>query len=247
MSGGEPTPGTGVRGASIAAATTALVLIAAAFATTARRGAVFHSAPGRSEPARTFTPPPARTAPVPLGTAPPRDAATKGSALAWVIDALLAALVVGLVAWLVVGTVRVIRRRREYQRSRPTAQSVTTAIEVVDAVRESVAASQSTLDVGTPTNAIIACWVTLEEAVARAGIPPRPSETSAELALRILSEISLDSAALQRLAVLYREARFSDHPLTERHREQARAALAQVAYDLPRGSYDSSIDHEARP
>lgn len=87
---------------------------------------------------------------------------------------------------------------------------------------------------GKPSEAVIAMWVALERSVARAGVERAPSETSGELTLRVLDRLTVDGDAVETLAHLYREARFSRHRLTDEQREHARAALAQVHASLAR-------------
>lgn len=84
------------------------------------------------------------------------------------------------------------------------------------------------LRAGPPADAVVACWVALERSVADAGVNRAPAETSAELALRVLDALDVDPVAVSSLAALYREARFSTHPLTERDRAQARSDLDAV-------------------
>ena len=59
----------------------------------------------------------------------------------------------------------------------------------------------------------------------RAGVERRPWQTSSEFVLRVLDLVGADRGAVAGLADLYREARFSDHPITEEHRRQALTAL----------------------
>lgn len=84
------------------------------------------------------------------------------------------------------------------------------------------------LAAGPPADAVVACWVALERSVADAGVNRGPAETSAELTMRVLTDLDVDATAVSALAALYREARFSDHALTEDDRSRARAALENV-------------------
>lgn len=81
---------------------------------------------------------------------------------------------------------------------------------------------------GTPRNAVVATWLELERTVADAGVVRRPTETSSELVVRVLSTASAPADALAELAGLFREARFSRHELTEAHRRRAVADLDRV-------------------
>lgn len=85
---------------------------------------------------------------------------------------------------------------------------------------------------GDPRRAIIACWLGLERAAAAAGTPRAASETPADLATRVLAAHAVRPRALAVLAGLYREARYSVHPLTSAHRDTAREALQDVHADL---------------
>lgn len=91
-----------------------------------------------------------------------------------------------------------------------------------------LAARLANLGEGTPRNAIVAAWVQLEEFAGRQGLPRQESDTPAEFVARTLAAYALDEAAGQRLAELYREARFSQHPLTESHRDEARRCLERL-------------------
>ena len=73
--------------------------------------------------------------------------------------------------------------------------------------------------------AVVRAWLLLGEAAAVAGTPRRPSESAREYARRLASVHRLPSASLERLAALYREARFSDHEVLPAQRELARTEL----------------------
>ena len=85
---------------------------------------------------------------------------------------------------------------------------------------------------GDARNAIVATWHRFEVQGERAGVPRHASETSSEYALRILDLAEADTVPVSRLAELYREARFSDHPITEEHRSEALTALAAIRRSL---------------
>ena len=87
---------------------------------------------------------------------------------------------------------------------------------------------------GTPRNAIVACWVRLEGAVAATGSRRNPADTPTELVERVLADLLVDRHELETLAGLYREARFSTHELGESHRVQAVAALSGIREQLRR-------------
>lgn len=116
-----------------------------------------------------------------------------------------------------------LRRRRA-----PSAGPGAPLPDVGDAVREDAEGQYAALRAGGPRNAIVACWIRLEDAVMSAGLTVRGSETSSELTQRVLTAYLVDDAALTRLAALYREARFSRHDITEAMRAEAVDALGEL-------------------
>lgn len=86
----------------------------------------------------------------------------------------------------------------------------------------------SVLLTGEPRNAIVACWVQLEDACARIGLRRGRAETSMEFTHRVLATYAVGPGPIDDLADLYREARFSEHVLTEDHRQRAVRALTEL-------------------
>jgi hypothetical protein len=81
-----------------------------------------------------------------------------------------------------------------------------------------------------PRTAIIGCYAAMERSLAGAGSAPRASDTPAELLTRASGLVRPAWAAV--LTGLFRQARYSSHPMTEADRDAAIAALAQVRADL---------------
>ncbi len=102
----------------------------------------------------------------------------------------------------------------------------------VDRLAEAVESGLSAMDSGTATDAVIACWVALEEAAASAGVAREPSETPAEFTVRVLGVGGISEPQLLRLAQLYREARYSTHGSSEEARTEARTALLRLRDEL---------------
>ena len=150
------------------------------------------------------------------------------------LELLLLGAVVGLMAFAVLALVRALRRRVASQSERDATAFTTLgeparlAAAIVDDVTEQ---DRLLLD-GEPRNAIVATWQRFEVQGAGAGVPRRSWETSSEYAIRILDVVSADEGAVNRLAGLYREARFSAHPITEEHRSAAVDALAGIRRSL---------------
>nr|WP_245354384.1 DUF4129 domain-containing protein [Brachybacterium sacelli] len=90
-------------------------------------------------------------------------------------------------------------------------------------------------------DAVIAAWLALERAIAAAGVPRRPSQTTLEFVVAVLATLQLDRSALDRLAHLYRRALFDAQPLAEPDREEAIALLDRLTAGL-----DARIDEDAR-
>jgi Domain of unknown function (DUF4129) len=118
---------------------------------------------------------------------------------------------------------------------RPEAVEFDALDDVADAVSADADAQRSALQRGAPRNAIVECWLRLESTVVDAGVPRYPSDTSAEFTQRALATVSVDPDAIADLAALYREARFSDHPMDEDSRRAAIAALDAVHAGLRPG------------
>ena len=84
------------------------------------------------------------------------------------------------------------------------------------------------LATGSPRNAIVACWHSFEEQAEGAGVRRQRWETSSEFTMRVLDTLSADDAAVLRLAELYRDARHSEHDITEANRRSAIDALDAI-------------------
>lgn len=94
---------------------------------------------------------------------------------------------------------------------------------------------------GPVADAIIACWLRLVDTVTSAGVALRRSDTPTETVVRVLARGGVRAASLERLADLYREARFSTHRMNEASREAARQALERIREDLvPAGAPTTS-------
>jgi hypothetical protein len=108
------------------------------------------------------------------------------------------------------------------------------------AVREALApaAEEALMAVEQPDarEAVVRTWLLLGEAAAATGLPARPAETATEYAARIAAELDLPGGELDRLADLYREARFSRHEVGERQRAEARELLRRLRDRLTRVS-----------
>jgi uncharacterized protein DUF4129 len=96
------------------------------------------------------------------------------------------------------------------------------------AVAEGAQDQRRALSEGSPRNAIVECWHRFEQQAASVGVHRFAWETSSEFTLRVLDDLSADTAAVTELADLYRDARHSQHEITEEMRGRARAALDRI-------------------
>lgn len=127
----------------------------------------------------------------------------------------------------------VTRRRRRLAEQSPIEAGLEVDDDDLDGIltqnlARSADAGLARLAEGDPRNAIVRCWLVLEDTVIQAGLPRDPSLTSQELTAQVLGRYAVDGAAISELGELYREARFSAHQLEETHRRRAVAALNQL-------------------
>lgn len=99
-------------------------------------------------------------------------------------------------------------------------------------VHDDAAEQERLLAEGSPRNAVVACWHRFEQLAGRHGLRRRSWETSSEFTIRVLDLVGAESHAVLEFAELYREARFSEHEVGERQREQALGTLRRIHADL---------------
>lgn len=95
-----------------------------------------------------------------------------------------------------------------------------------------------------PRRAVIACWLRLEATAAEAGTGRAPGDTPAELVQRMLTAHRASDPALQRLARLYRMARYGPAEIDPEMRATARDTLARLRTELAR---PPEPEHEPAP
>lgn len=117
---------------------------------------------------------------------------------------------------------------------------------VPDELLRSAADRITLLEAGEPRNAIVAAWLDLETAAGASGLARHPAETSTEYTARVLGTWPVDHDRLTDLAQLYREARFSLHPLGEGERQRALTDLRVLHADLERAAEDQR-EREGEP
>ncbi len=162
---------------------------------------------------------------------PERQQAPDLPRVVWFLLYGLLLVLAGLLLWLLWGLVE--RRRRKAQVAGFTPSDLDTfdadaEQRLVDVVQKQLADLSS----GSPRNAVVACWLALEEAVTDTGLYRDPSSTSVEFTQKVIEAYTLDEGAIRRLSALYREARFSSHAITEQHRQAASGALQTLNAEL---------------
>ena len=173
-------------------------------------------------------------------TAVPQESGAPPPVRGWDPDGLFAVLVQVIVVLIIIGVLLLFALalrdllRRVTPRITGEGEAAFAGPEVPRAVLEGADQGLEALERGAPRNAIVAAWVALEGAAASAGLPRHPAETSTEYVTRVLRVWDVDPRSLAELAALYREARFSTHPLIEAHRRRAIAALDTIRSDLGR-------------
>jgi hypothetical protein len=157
------------------------------------------------------------------------------------VVAVIQLVVVGFCLWVIWMIFRYAWRNAPRMSSRTVPRRAIHALPALpDELVETAEARLALLQVGAARNAIVACWVDLEDSASAAGLPRHPAETSAEYTIRVLHTWDIAPAALGGLAELYREARYSRHPVTEQHRDEAIARLMTIHADLQRVSDEAA-------
>jgi hypothetical protein len=171
-------------------------------------------------------PGPNSTTSLPQGSSSLPFASVVGTVLRYALFAWLLLLVVRGARWLVDDL-----RARHNREPRPDVVDFDVLDDpapLVDEMRRDAAEQLELLFGGEPRNAIVAAWDRFEEQAERVGVARKLWETSSEFTLRLLDAVAAAPPAVSRLAVLYREARFSEHEITEANRQAAVEALRDI-------------------
>jgi hypothetical protein len=151
-----------------------------------------------------------------FGAASDFKASTTSAVDAWLGLVFAILIVIAFLAWLFWPAVN----RRETRSRVPQIDAV-----VAVAVEESLEVLGSMTD---PRQAIIAAYASMEASMSRAGWPRRASEAPVEFVTRILAAAAGMSGDLMRLTELFEVAKFSDHVVGERMRDDAIGALSGI-------------------
>ena len=118
-------------------------------------------------------------------------------------------------------------RRREPRR--PSVRIAAALALALDATLEDLRANPD------PRRAVIAAYAQMERALARSGLPRKPSEAPREYLHRTLPAVGAGAASVERLTALFERAKFSPHAIDAEMKEEAIAALESLRDEL-RGS-----------
>ncbi|MFG1807995.1 DUF4129 domain-containing protein [Streptomyces sp. NPDC049040] len=184
---------------------------------------------GRAEPAPTprsdIPPPPAHT----FIPKPKRD--RSGHALSISLPHIL--VVIGIAVLVVVLLLAGYRLWRQLHRTavRPAEDAYHPAEQEVlaDAVDSG---RRALLDGNDARAAVIACYAAMEASLARSGVARRASDSPQDLLERAAGSGLLTGSHGTGLTALFREARYSTHPMDRTHRDRAAEALDAIAAQL---------------
>jgi hypothetical protein len=83
-----------------------------------------------------------------------------------------------------------------------------------------------------PRRAVIAAYARMERSLGSYGLPRRPAEAPLEYLGRVLAELTGSGAAARRLTGLFERAKFSEHSIDARMKQDAIAAVGAVRDEL---------------
>ncbi|MFD8912192.1 DUF4129 domain-containing protein [Streptomyces sp. NPDC059575] len=128
------------------------------------------------------------------------------------------------------------------QLTRPPEPEAAATYATLDDERERLARAvdsgrRALLDGTDARTAVIACYAAMEESLADSGVTRRASDSPQDLLERAVAGGLPAGAAAAVLTALFREARYSTHPMDGGHRDRAAAALAEIADGLRSRTY----------
>lgn len=101
-----------------------------------------------------------------------------------------------------------------------------------EALADALAAGRSALEGDDARAAIIACYAAMEDSLAGAGVARELSDSPTDLLRRATARDALDRSAAKTLTDLFREARYSTHPLHDGHLTAARETLDTITASI---------------
>ncbi|SDS66441.1 protein of unknown function [Streptomyces sp. TLI_053] len=181
--------------------------------------------PHRARPLPDFALPPVPTVSPPEPGEPVSD-----SSLSGVVPLLFGVLLVLLVIAVVVGAVLLLQLR--IVRRRPPTPLPAAPDRSEDALAAAVVTGRRALTGADARAAVIACYAAMETSLAASGLSRRAPDSPTELLERAVADDRVDPVHARALTALFREARYSTHPMDETHVRRARTALDGLAARL---------------
>ncbi|MEU6238318.1 DUF4129 domain-containing protein [Kitasatospora sp. NPDC047058] len=156
-----------------------------------------------------------------------------GQLFGMILAAAMAVLAVAAVVLFVVVLVLVVRRLRlRRMQAQPAPLLPAAPPRPEDVLAEAVATGLRALGGSDARAAVIACYAAMEGSLAASGVSRRVSENPTELLERAVTDDRVDRFHAEALTALFREARYSTHPMDEAHVRRARTALDAIAAGL---------------
>ncbi|WP_194909396.1 DUF4129 domain-containing protein [Catenulispora rubra] len=150
---------------------------------------------------------------------------------AWIVQTVMVLIVAAAVALVVYVLIQLLSRRRlrmpvatiDFEPLNPE----------LEQLAEAVAAGTEALEYeGDAREAVIACYSAMELAVSAGGALRRATDTPEEFLRRVTAAQLIPEEPARQLTDLFREARFSHHPIAESQRDAAREALRAISEHL---------------
>lgn len=189
--------------------------------------------PSMANPAGTQTPPP---------PPPPREPVDL-SWVPWVLLGLGIAVVAVVAALLIM---RYLAWRQMNETLDATEPEIAESMPDLPTLQQGAArAEERLLAIGDPTDAIIAAWMSLQEAAEASGVHRLAAQTPTEFTSEVLSSTGVNPRPVRQLLQLYLRARFAAHPPEQADLESARQCvrdLAQSWQDFAASDVDSGPD-----
>lgn len=147
--------------------------------------------------------------------------------------AVLTLVLLATIVLIVLGLYRLLSGRRIGRLAVPVLDFDELADGDLEQLAEAVAAGSEALAYqGDAREAVIACYAAMEDALSADGNGRHETDTPEDFLRRVTGAHLIPAEPARRLTELFREARFSRHPIEEDKREQARDALAAISEHL---------------
>ncbi|WP_280669319.1 MULTISPECIES: DUF4129 domain-containing protein [unclassified Kitasatospora] len=124
------------------------------------------------------------------------------------------------------------RRKRAARPNRRPLRPETAAVVDEATLAEAVESARRALHGDDARAAVIACYAAMEQSLAASGTAREASDSPTDLLARVVANGILRDTDATELTELFREARYSSHPMSQPHLHRARTALDAIAATL---------------